>query len=199
MRISGASVFGVLFLAFFAIGCQDTSPVGPTSGLSDYGETVSTTASSTSPASSGSLAKGGAVQSVKGSSKSVTEAGVFRKFTFHARKYADGTVNGNWKLNLRDPGDHSKDKFHGKITCFTIIGNEAWIGGFESGVGPLNEVAWRVVDNGEGKNAAPDRMSDQYFGQPAGFAAKYCDTAPDTVPPGPPLKDIDAGNIKIRP
>ncbi len=194
MRLSNVLVFGAVWLAFLIIGCQDAPPVGPTSEFGNSSYAVSATGTNLSTHNSGSPAKGRVVKSVTGSGHFRIN-GKLRNFAFNAREYADGTVDGQWQVHNRK----MDAKGHGEVTCLTFIGNQAWLGGFAtSGVAsapPNNEVAWRVVDNGEGKNALPDdQISLQFFTGPAGFASSYC----DATPAAPDLNDIEAGNIKIH-
>jgi len=134
------------------------------------------------------------VQSVTGSGEIDDPiSGEWRTFAFTAREYADGTVEGEYERYNRRPG---LGPSHGNVTCFTIIGNQAWLGGFEEfGDRVGGDVAWRVVDNGEGKNAPPDQISLQSVQLPPGAAASYCARKPN----GPPLFDVVAGNIQVRP
>ncbi len=148
--------------------------------------------------SKGSLAKANPVVAiVTGSGQSHRPsgawAGVWRTFSFNARKYADGTVEGMFQGN-----NHGKpSKFKGVITCFEIDGNEAWIGGIMNSNGTLR--GFRVVDNGEGSNASSDQIS--YVGnvQNNGFKIwvdeiEYCN---DQLP-WPGLVEIEGGNVQIR-
>ena len=143
--------------------------------------------------------KGPVVQSVTGSGSFVAPEGDWRTFSFTARKYADGSVDGQWQRIRRQPGNAKESKSHGIITCFTIDGNKAWLGGYATSglwsTPPDNETGWRVVDNGQGKNAPPDQMSLEYVGASEGFADYYCSETPDD----PDLYDIESGNIQVRP
>ncbi len=122
----------------------------------------------------------------------------WRTFAFTARRHADGTVSGQWERIRRQPGNASGTKSHGVVTCFTVIGNQVWLGGTTtSGLfsePPNNENAWRVVDNGQGAAAPADQMSLEFVGGAPGFAANYCALTPAT----PPLLDLTAGNITIH-
>jgi len=189
MRLSNVLVFGTVWLAFLIIGCQDPPPVGPTSEFGNSSYAVSTTGTNLSTDNSGSAAKGRVVKSVTGSGHFRINNGEFRNFSFNAKEFADGTVHGRWTVHNRAVDA----KGHGEVTCLTISGNQAWIGGFATR-GVLGEVAWRVVDNGQGKNALPDRISLQFVSGSAGFASSYCNATPSA----PDLNDIEAGNIKIH-
>ena len=131
------------------------------------------------------------VQSVTGSGQ-FTAGGLLRIFAFTAVKRADGTVSGGWQQDNRA----ADVKTHGDVTCFTIIGTSAWIGGVakRTDASP-GEVAWRVVDNGQGANAVPDQISLKVDGAGPGFAANYCGTTPAT----PALNNVEVGNIQVRP
>ena len=141
--------------------------------------------------------RGPVVQSVTGSGNFTTGGGNFRTFTFTARRHADGTVTGQWQ-RVNHVGNASESKSHGQVTCFTIIDNQAWIGGFATSglfsTPPNNEVATRVVDNGEGSGST-DQISLQFVGAGPGFAAGYCGTTPTS----PALNNVAAGNIQVRP
>jgi len=105
------------------------------------------------------------VQSVTGSGQ-FTAGGLLRIFAFIAVKRADGTVSGGWQQDNRA----ANVKTHGDVTCFTIIGTSAWIGGMAKRTdAPPGEVAWRVVDNGQGANAVPDQISLKFAGAGSGF------------------------------
>lgn len=112
-----------------------------------------------------------------------------RTFAFTARRYADGTVGGEWKrVNQPNPN-------HGDIVCLNIVGNQAWIGTIEErGTYAPGEGGFRVIDNGEGENAPPDQMSKQFVGAGAGFAKAYC----ASTLAAPDLNDVGAGAIQIR-
>jgi hypothetical protein len=148
------------------------------------------------------------VESVTGSGSraAVEQAGDWRTFSFTAYRYADGTVKGQWERIRRQDGNAADSKSHGVVTCFTIVGDEAWLGGYATtGLGsdpPDNGVAWRVRDNGQGKNAGPDQISLQWTYARPNYPAWYCANTPDD--PGQPdhflaLNEIEAGDIKIRP
>jgi hypothetical protein len=140
------------------------------------------------------------VESVTGSgSRVVTEQqGDWRTFSFTARRYADGTVKGQWERIRRPDGNAADSKSRGVVTCFTIVGNEAWLGGYATrGLWsdfPYKEVRWRVKDIGQGRGNPPDQISLQGIGRDLGTAAGFCANRPT----GLELHDIEAGNIDIR-
>ncbi len=151
--------------------------------------------------SSPAFAKGPVGQSATGSGSFIQGNGARRTFAFTARIHADGSADGQWQRVTHFLDTSIKSRSHGKITCFTIIGNQAWIGGFKtiSTTGnvdpPNNGVIWRVIDNGQGRNApAADQITLQAVGRPPGFAANYCGTNPIVQV----LRDVVAGNIQVR-
>ena len=111
----------------------------------------------------------------------------------------DATVVGQFEVNRGSVGHR-----HGNITCFLIEGNQAFIGGQVFGLpGGVREYGFRVVDNGQGKNAPPDQISDLIRLTTIGLpndAGAWCG------PPAPlpavlalvPLFDITVGNITVR-
>ena len=121
----------------------------------------------------------------------------------------DGTVKGEYQYYNR--GFELRER--GKITCFTIVGNVAWItgyvenitwngGGYGGKFEPFDRV-WRVADNGEGSNASgPDQISLIYSPvftpvpreNPLPGTEQYCNDTPDI----PNLRDIKEGNIQVH-
>jgi len=123
-----------------------------------------------------------------------------RTFAFAAKKWADGSVTGQWTRHLHcGPFEQSGcgGKSHGVVTCMTVIGNTAYLGGYATSgrfsEPPNNEVGWFVVDNGEGANDPPDIMSLQWVEFEPGFAQSYC----DTQQPEPGFREISGGDITV--
>ena len=144
------------------------------------------------------LDKGGQLlEKVTGSGHFTTAAGDLRTFSFTARLYADGSVDGRWVRVRRAGGENIHSQ--GVVTCFTRVDDQVWLGGYATqgafSEAPNNEVAWRVVDNGQGNNSDPDQISLQFVGAGPGFAANYCSTTP--LSPAP-LHEVEAGNIQIH-
>ncbi len=122
--------------------------------------------------------------------------GDFRTFTVSAKKFADGTVIGQWeRVNHRGDGSEATSKSHGVVTCFDNIGSSVLMGGYAtSGAAstpPNNEVAWHLVDNGPG---ATDQNSLQFTRQPPGFAARWCAGEFGLNA----LNDVTQGQIRVR-
>jgi hypothetical protein len=141
-----------------------------------------------------SQGSGPVVQSATGAGH-FTVGGELRTFSFTALKYADGTVQGEYELLSRLTGT----RIHGDVTCLSVVGNQAWIGGVQEhsnnpAILPGGENGFRVADNGEGANDPPDQMSLMFVNGAPGFAQAYCNARP----PAPPLNPIEAGNIQVR-
>ncbi len=141
--------------------------------------------------------RGRVIESVTGAGGFTDPAGNFRTFTVSAKRFADGTVIGQWeRVNHRGGGAEAIFKSHGVVTCFNNIGSSVLMGGFTT-VGPTsgfvnNGNVWHLVDNGPG---ATDQNSLQFVGQPPGTAALWC----DGVFALSALNDVTQGNITVRP
>ena len=114
-----------------------------------------------------------------------------RTFSFSARKAADGTTSGNFELFSREAGV----RIHGLVTCATVFGSTAWIGGTITTEGPYQgrDAIFRAADLGAGtKGEYEDRLSLLQLRDP-GQAQVFCDQAP----PFPGLDFGAQGNITI--
>ncbi len=137
---------------------------------------------------------GAVVQSVTGSGAFTGGGGLLRTFSFTARRHADGSVHGRFTGFNRNSGG----RIAGRVTCFTIKGNAAWIAGviehanFDV-IG--DETGWRAVDNGPASSATPDQLSFAV----GVTAADFCAETPGPPPAGLGLVDIEAGDIKVQP
>jgi hypothetical protein len=89
-------------------------------------------------------------------------------YTFAVFQYADGSVNGQIEIHLRDPAV----SFHADATCLSVQDNNAWVGGVvthtsDPNSAPVGLQFWvRVQDNGESSDN-PDRISFVRLGIPA--------------------------------
>ena len=128
-------------------------------------------------------------QAVQGSAH-IEQAGELRTFTFSARRFADGSVTGEFQIIARQVDRVT----HGRITCMTVLGNSAWIGvkieRDNSGVSEGAEGRFRVVDLGSGQT--DDLVSLLAFNFTPGFAQAYC----NNIPPNPPL-NLSQGEVVI--
>lgn len=151
----------------------------------------------TDPVLAPDLAAGGIpphVASASGAGHFFNEAvGVQVRDEFTARSDSDGTVTGEYQ---RIAGAAI---IHGTVTCLTVVGNEAWVGGTidRAAFTPVaigSEFVFRVVDNGEGQGVL-DLFSRVAFNQPAGTAAAFCETGADPIPLTPIERQ---GNVQVR-
>ena len=174
-------ILPLLAFSLLATACGDEPVVGPDVGA---------------PSFSVHNGHGPVVQSVTGFGL-FTQVGEPTTFSFTARRHADGSVKGEWERQNRC-GDF---RAHGDVTCFTIVGDQAWISGiielFPSDPGRVgSEAIWRVVDNGQGANADPDQISRTR--NPADFGASALDFCDGTPVGFPGVRDLEAGNISVR-
>src|SRR5260370_23880162 len=68
---------------------------------------------------------------------------------YHAASLADGTVRGHWRYDLWQAGQETT--FSGPVTCLSVNGNRAWIGGVIAESSDPNQAGmgawWQVADN----------------------------------------------------
>ena len=135
------------------------------------------------PAAMGS---GGSVQSASGGAHwTITLPNAFgvevlnQPLAFDAKKYADGSVNGQFEYHQIVEGESFN--FHVEVTCMNVYdGNRAKIGGVITNSNdptlPPGNYAWfQVFDNGEGAQAPPDQSSLIGFGNEAANEA-FCNS-----------------------
>jgi len=115
---------------------------------------------------------------------------LLRSFSFNALKHADGYVSGQFQLTNRN----NDVAAHGSVTCLSIVGNQAWVGGIvekvRAGGSTTIQVGqargWLATDNGEPGGDEPDRIS--------GFRLlENCETQPNW-----PGSAVEAGNIQVN-
>ena len=149
-----------------------------------------------------SLAAGGVVR-VTGTGTHVrvgTEGEELTTFAFSAIRTPDGRATGQWEYRFRVAGF----RVHGRVTCLSVAGNQAWVGGvvekvvtdnpvFESLLG--QEMWWRSIDNGEGGGAPADITTGLGFGAPGGAitAESWCRDQPLLLI----ARDVATGNIQV--
>jgi hypothetical protein len=98
---------------------------------------------------------------------------------FNARKYADGSVEGQFEYHQLFQGETFR--FNVDVTCMNVYGgNRAKIGGVITSSSdptlPPGMFAWfQVFDNGDGGNTQPDRSSLVGFGGEAANEA-FCNS-----------------------
>lgn len=132
------------------------------------------------------------IQAVRGSGH-LTVGGELRTFAFNAEKRADGSVAGELEIIARQV-----DRVvHGAVTCMTVFGSAAWLGGVidrdNSGVSTGAEARFRIVDLGQAPGGSPDLLSLLSFTFIPGAAQAYCNAAPFF----PPLLVTQEGEITV--
>ena len=118
--------------------------------------------------------------------------GELRKFTFSAVTHADGSVSGQFEL----VAGNADLVAHGTVTCMTVIGNEAWVGGTldRNSVGaPFTHGWWRAED--QSPAGAADGISLLVVANNPGgsLVQAFC----DDTPAAPALNPVIHGNISI--
>lgn len=126
------------------------------------------------------------------------------KYSLSAIRHVDGDVSGEVeeRTTFNETGDLVRT-MHGTVTCFTIIGNVAFIAGIVDRVesfapGQENLIPGAgfrlvVVDNGKGDDDPPDQGSNARFGLPASSQAFCTNPFPFNLEP------IQHGNVVVRP
>lgn len=120
---------------------------------------------------------------------------VLQAFGFSARLMSDGSADG-W-FQYRDVEDGTPVTAGGPVSCLTVIGTDAWIGGTITlsddptlvGMGAW----WHVTDNGQGAGSSPDITTFLGVGSQDATAAFCADHPPYRFP-----FPIDGGDIQVR-
>ena len=121
-------------------------------------------------------------------------------FAFSALRHGDGTASGQWQYHFRVAGF----SMHGDVSCLSIAGREAWVGGTVTKVVSDDpafhellgvEMWWRSRDNGEDAAARPDSTTGLGFAFPGSVitAESWCRDQPQALV----LRQVAAGNIQI--
>lgn len=114
-----------------------------------------------------------------------------------ARSMPDGSAKGNfhWQWRSRDPGG----RIFVKVSCLTIVGNEAWMVGQATQAGnPDNVGKWMglyAADNGEGASGSPDLIAQEWIGDDPAEAQTFCTGTPADIDS---KREVEIGNIQIR-
>lgn len=99
---------------------------------------------------------------------------------YHAIKFTDGTVHGQWQYDYWQAGQETT--FSGPVTCLSVSGHRAWIGGPITASSDPTQVGmgawWQVADNGTGRHPViPDQTTFVGIGTMAQTIA-YCNGQP---------------------
>ena len=134
-----------------------------------------------------------------------------RIYGFNAQKDGNLNIMGQAQSSLQNP-DGSKVSFHTESTCLSVWDNNAWIGtrvthSTDESVIPTGiTILWRIVDNGQGKNADDDlvgfyvRQFDPGTGEDLNLAS-FCSLQPTEDVFGPAYGasfDLGKGNFQIH-
>lgn len=123
-------------------------------------------------------------------------------FSFDSERKADGTTTGSYFYNFQAAGF----SVQGPVTCISIAGNQAWIGGVVESIDSPDpedqelvgrDMWWRSIDNGQGDKAALDITTGVGFAFPGGTitAESWCQDQPALLV----LREVDPGsNLKIK-
>jgi hypothetical protein len=142
------------------------------------------------------LSAGAVVAMATGQGASQLPAGfTLLDFEFAAVQLANGRANGEFRIFWASAS--GTNDFRGVVTCVSVdaANHRAWIGGVvtennstsATGMQDRKQVGrdiwFRVVDNGEGDDAAPDRTTVAGFEGDAGIitSAEYCQEQPWTA------------------
>jgi hypothetical protein len=146
------------------------------------------------PSAPDPLLAAGRESAVTGSAHVPSGTGL-REFTFHATRKSDGTVRGSYKIAFTATGLY----FVVSVTCMVVEGNTGWLAGI------ISETNWPVIqlgtvsyfyaiDNGEGGQAAADRVSSARINDAAGEDLRFCEERPLLLP----SFDIQEGNVQVH-
>lgn len=182
--------FGVLFVALAMAGCGESDPaVGPESA---------TDAALQSSRSNRVVAQ---VSGRADHTRTVGDVTALTLFRFHMQQKADGRTSGRYYYNFQAAGFAVR----GPVTCLTINGNQAWIGGTVESIDSPDpedqslvgvDMWWRSVDNGHGRHAAPDSTTGLGFAFAGSTitAESWCNDQPAVLV----MREVERGNIKVR-
>lgn len=149
------------------------------------------------PALSRHPVEAGVVASATGSGH-YTSGGELRTLAFTATRRADGTVNGEYQVNI-----HAIDAyFHVAVTCLSARNDTAWIAGIITGTdhpvireGTVSYF-W-AVDGGEG-HGATDVVSTARINDRLGEDQRFCSLMPDEDFSGLPGHVVEHGNVQVQ-
>jgi hypothetical protein len=161
------------------------------------GDAVSPDASAVAARIGAAASTGAVVESATGSAHRIRPLpdGDLWVLSFTAQKREDGTVTGHAHVDRKDL-DAAWDV---EVTCLSVVGNTAWIGGIirnARGALPVNGTVsyFYVIDNGEGGNSPPDRASAVRINDAAGEDIEFCTLRPLLLA----NTEIAHGNVQVR-
>jgi len=115
--------------------------------------------------------------------------------SFNASKRADGRVTGQARMDRKD----AEVSINIRVTCMSVVGNTAWIGGIiDNQAGDIavdGTVSYfYVIDNGEGDGAPADIASAVRLNDVEDEDLRCCEEQPLLLPASP----IEHGNVQVR-
>ena len=115
---------------------------------------------------------------------------------YHATLFADGSVHGTWRYDYWEAGQETT--FSGQVTCLSVSGNRAWVGGPITQSSDPTQVGqgawWQVADNGSGRHpVTPDRTTFAGIGTMT-QTTDYCADQPDPHF----IFDVQLGGVSVR-
>jgi len=115
---------------------------------------------------------------------------------YRATKFAGGTVRGSWHYDYWEAGQETT--FGGTVTCLSVSGNRAWVGGQVTESSDPAQVGagawWQIADNGTGPHpVTPDRTTFIGFGTMEQTLA-YCAGEPDPHF----IFDVQLGGVRVE-
>ena len=118
-----------------------------------------------------------------------------RVFTFHAIRHPDGSVSGSYRNYRTDLGSF----IDVEVSCLSVVGNTAWIGGHivDSNIPTvvIGSVSYfYAIDNGEGADAPADIVSVLRINDLAGRDLEFCTNRPLLLAP----RTVQFGNVQVR-
>jgi hypothetical protein len=114
---------------------------------------------------------------------------------YRATNLVDGTVRGSWRYDYWEAGQQTT--FSGTVTCLSVSGNRAWVGGQVTKSSDPTQVGagawWQIADNGAGRHpVTPDRTTFVGFGTTEQTLA-YCAGEPDPHF----IFDVQLGGVRV--
>lgn len=180
----------IIISGFFFYSCNESPSVSPDNLSNKSATTILSKASGPSASGQGVIDR---------------THGYQRIITFSATTHPDGSVSGSGQLIKVSSDLNSRQHIKFVIDCLNVNGNVAIMSGTITKViknnipgDQQNIVAgwvfqFKVVDNGEGVNAAPDEIT--YF---ANWAPDDPDAATCGEDVGWSLMPIEAGNVQVK-
>jgi hypothetical protein len=162
-------LLSVAVSSLFAVGCtQDTVAPTADNGLGPQ------------------FAAGGVVHRATAGSHDLVPPGVDANYSLVAIEHADGRITGQFTDRFAQGGG-----FHARVTCLSVLGNTAWVGGIITTPEELEgePVVTAVQDNGTSANEPPDMITFSFIGAPD----QLCLTRPPV-----PFFPIQGGEVKVE-